>query len=469
MKDAKQEIKYRQLTLWDYPASRLAEQDCAPEVYDSPRTPQNNHTKAEKELLEQIVSKNNLKLAVKKVKANGGTSGIDGMSVKELEAYFETEGEKLTERILKGRYKPQPVKRVEIPKEEKGKVRKLGIPTVIDRVIQQAIAQILIPIFEPQFTEYSYGFRPGRSAHHAVLKSVEYMNAGYSYVVDMDLEKFFDTVNQSKMVELLSRTLKDGRVISLIHKYMRAGVITPVSYEETRTGVSQGGPLSPLLSNIMLNELDQELSRRGHRYVRYADDCMIFCKSRKSAQRTKERITPYIEKKLFLKVNEEKTKTAECTEIKYLGFGFYRMEEEVRIRVHPKSVKKMKIKVKKITSRKTSKSHEERAKELNAFIRGWVNYYVLADMKSLLRITDGWTRRRIRSIIWTGWKKPETRRKELIKRGVSIGRAIATSNTRKGPWRIAKSRPIHQALGNEAIRKLGYLTFSEQFLKICQT
>lgn len=468
MKDAGNEMKYRQLKLWDYPQMRGAEHGADMEVYDSEWTSENNHANTDRQLLERIISEENLKLARKKVKANRGTGGIDGMSVKELEEVFQREGAQIIRSIQEGRYKPQPVKRVEIPKEQKGKVRSLGIPVVIDRVIQQAIAQILQPIYEQQFEEHSYGFRPGKSAHQAVAKCVEYMNTGYVHVVDLDLEKFFDTVNQSKMVQLLSKTIKDGRVISLIHKYMQAGAVTKTGYEETRTGVSQGGPLSPLLSNIMLNELDWELKRRGHRYVRYADDCMILCKSRKSAERTMENISDYIEKTLFLKVSREKSKVCDCTEVKYLGFGFYKRDEETRIRVHPKSVEKMKNKIRELTSRNDGISHEMRARKINAYVRGWVNYYAIADMKSLAKETDGWLRRRIRCIQWKQWKKPKTRAKELEKAGIKKQTARKMANSRKGLWRIAKTPAINRALGNERIKQLGYLTFSEQFLKICE-
>lgn len=469
MKDALREIKYRQLTMWDYPQFYLAEQGTIEGVYDSRKTSENNRASTEKELMEWIVSLENLKLAVKKVKGNRGAPGIDGMEVEEIDSYFKANTETLRQSILQGRYKPQPVKRVEIPKEQKGKTRKLGIPTVIDRVVQQAITQVLSHIYEPQFQEYSYGFRPGKNAHQAVTKSVEYMNSGYIYVVDMDLEKFFDTVNQSKMAQLLSKTIKDGRVISLIHKFMRAGVVTKSSYEETVEGVAQGGPLSPLLSNILLNELDKELGKRGHRYVRYADDCMILCRSLKGAQRTKENIIPFIEGKLFLKVNKEKTKVAECTEIKYLGFGFYRKKDEIRIQVHEKSKGKMKERIRALTQRNHSISHEERARKINAYIKGWVNYYALADMKAQARKTDGWMRRRIRTILWKQWKRPKTRKRKLLEAGLERRAAGRTANTRKGLWRIARSPALHRALGNEYINRLGYLTFSEQLLKICGT
>lgn len=469
MQDAGKEIKYRQLTMWDYPQMRHAEHEADAEVYDSQRTSENNHANTERRLLEQIVSEQNLKLAVKKVKANRGSAGLDGMTVGELEKYFETNGEALIQSIKEGKYKPQPVRRVEIPKEKKGKMRKLGIPTVKDRVIQQAVTQVLGPIYEPQFQEHSYGFRPGKSAQQAVTKCLEYMNSGYIYVVDMDLEKFFDTVNQSKMVQLMSNTVKDSRVISLVHKFMGAGAVKQSSYEETKQGVSQGGPLSPLLSNILLNELDKELEKRGHRYVRYADDCMILCRSQKSAERTKENILPFIEEKLFLKVNREKTQTAECTEVKYLGFGFYRKDNEIRIQVHPKSKAKMKDKIRGLTQRNQSISHEQRAGKLNAYIRGWVNYYALSDMKTLAKATDGWMRRRIRLIQWKQWKKPKKRKEELKKAGLSEQSARQTAYTQKGLWHAVRNPSIHRAMGNEYIKRLGYLTFSEQFQKVCET
>ena len=260
----------------------------------------------ENNLLELLLSPSNLNAAYRQVVRNGGVGGVDKMETSELLPYLTLHKDELLEKIRRGKYRPSPVRRLEIPKDN-GKTRPLGIPTVVDRFVQQAISQVLIPLYEPQFSDNSFGFRPHRSAHDALLKCGEYISAGYVFTVDMDLEKFFDTVCQSKLIEVLSRTSKDGRVISLIHKYLNAGVISRGVFERTEVGMPQGGPLSPLLSNIMLNELDKELTRRGHRFVRYADDCMIFCKSRKSAERTLENITPFIEGKLFLKVNREKT------------------------------------------------------------------------------------------------------------------------------------------------------------------
>src|SRR5690606_17331159 len=293
------------------------------------------------------------------------------------------------------------------------KKRNLGIPTVVDRVIQQAIAQVLTPIYEKQFSENSFGFRPKRSAHDAIKKSQDNIQQGYKYVVDMDLEKYFDTVNQSKLIEVLSRTIKDGRVISLIHKYLRAGVVVKHRFEETEVGVPQGGNLSPILSNIMLNELDKELEARGHRFVRYADDLLIFCKSRRSAERTLENILPFIEKKLFLKVNREKTVVDEAWQVKFLGFSFYEKKGETRVRIHPKSVAKMKAKVKELTSRSNGMGNADRAEKLRRYIMGWINYFKIADMKKLLQTTDEWMRRRIRMIFWKQWKRVKTRFEKL--------------------------------------------------------
>lgn len=327
----------------------------------SKRITENNITDADvpkERLLEKILSKDNMNRAYKKVKANKGAGGVDKMQVSNLLAYLKEHGESIKQAIMEGKYKPNPVRRVEIPKDDGKAKRPLGIPTVVDRVIQQAIAQVLSPIFEKQFSEDSFGFRPGRSAHGAVKRSQENIEDGYKYVVDMDLEKFFDTVNQSKLIEVLGCTIKDGRVISLIHKYLRAGVIIKHSYRETGEGVPQGGPLSPLLSNIMLNELDKELSERGHRFVRYADDLMIFCKSRRAANRTLENIVPFIENKLFLKVNRGKTVVDYAGRVKFLGISFYQNKGKARVRIHPKSIAKMKAKIRELTSRSNGWGNE---------------------------------------------------------------------------------------------------------------
>lgn len=416
-------------------------------------------------LLEKILQRDNLNKAYKKVKSNKGTGGVDGMCVEELLTYLQKHGKELNQQILEGKYKPNPVRRVEIPKEEKGKVRKLGIPTVVDRVYQQAITQVLTPIFEEQFSENSYGFRPKRGTHDALKQCQKNANEGYVYVVDMDLEKFFDNVCQSKLIEVISRTIKDGRVISLIHKYMNGGVVSNGLFEKTEIGVPQGGPLSPLLSNIMLNELDKELAKRGHRFVRYADDCMIFCKSRKSAERTLQNILPFIEKKLFLKVNREKTCVAHISKVKYLGYTFYNYKG-FRFRVHPKTVEKMKKKLREITNRRNAWSNEYRTLKMQQFIRGWVNYFKLADMKNLLLSIDRWLRHRIRAIYWKQWKKVRTRVRKLRNLNLPEWVVQEIANCRKGIWRSALV--LNQALTNKELANLGYMSLTGYYLQVCE-
>jgi len=469
MNVTKNEIKDRQLHIEGYLQRVSAEQKEYAEASAHLRITENNHIITDfqtDELLEQILQSDNLNKAYKKVKSNKGAGGVDGMSVDELLTFLRDNQKQLIQKLKDGKYKPNPVRRVEIPKETKGETRKLGVPTVVDRVFQQAITQVLTPIYEEQFSENSYGFRPRRGAHDALKQCQQNVNDGYVYVVDMDLEKFFDTVCQSKLIEVLSRTIKDGRVISLIHKYLNAGVISNEMFEKTDVGMPQGGPLSPLLSNIMLNELDRELERRGHRFVRYADDCMIFCKSKKSAVRTLENIMPYIEGKLFLKVNLEKTKVAHISKVKYLGYSFYRYKGKCKMRVHPKSIAKMKAKLKELTSRSNGWGNEYRALKLKQFIRGWVNYFALADMKQLLRSTDEWLRRRIRAIYWKQWKKIKTRYQMIRKFGMPEWKVHEMANCRKGIWRSAIA--LNSVLTNKVIVSLGYMSMADYYLEICE-
>ncbi len=388
------------------------------------------------------------------------------MQVDELLPYLRENQETLIQEIRDGKFKPNPVRRVEIPKETKGEFRMLGVPTVVDRVIQQAITQELTIIYEDQFSENSFGFRPKRGAHDALRQCQENVNEGYVYVVDMDLEKFFDTVCQSKLIEVLSRTIKDGRVISLIHKYLNAGVIANGIFERTEIGMPQGGPLSPLLSNIMLNELDKELERRGHRFVRYADDCMIFCKSKKSTERTLKNIIPFIEGKLFLKVNRKKTTVAHVSKVKYLGYSFYRNKGKCRFRVHTKSVAKMKNKIRELTDRNNGMSNAKREEKYQQFVRGWVNYFKLADMKNLLKDTDEWARRRIRAVYWKQWKKIKTKYRMLKALGMDHWKAKELACSRKGCWRMAQV--LNQIFSNKIIAKLGYIPMLDYYLVVCE-
>ena len=415
-------------------------------------------------LLELILRKENLNKAYKRVKSNKGKGGIDGMQVDGLQPYLKENQSEIIREIQEGKYKPNPVRRVEIPKEEKGRVRKLGIPTVVDRLIQQAITQELTPLFEPQFSENSYGFRPGRSQHDALKACKRNVDEGYVYVVSMDLEKFFDTVNHSKLIEVLSRTVKDGRVVSLIHKYLNAGVLQNGFFEKTKEGVPQGGPLSPLCGNVVLNELDKELERRGHRFVRYADDALIFCKSRKSAERTLANIIPFIEGELFLKVNRAKTTVTHVSKIKYLGYAFYRNRGKCRFRVHPKSAQKMKGRIREITQRNKGWSNDYRRQKLAEYVRGWINYYKFADMKGLMEETDEWLRRRIRAIYWKQWKKVKTRYRNLRALKLEEWQVHQIANSRKGYWRTAQMLSV--ALTNKIIARLGYISMLDYYLKV---
>ena len=471
MNVTKDGFKDRQLHIEGYLQMVSAEQKEYAEVSAHQRIAENNNIITDfqtDKLMEKILSNDNLNQAYKKVKSNKGAGGVDGMNVDELLSFLRDNGMQLKQQLMDGKYKPNPVRRVEIPKETKGEFRKLGVPTVVDRVFQQAITQVLSPIYEKQFSINSYGFRPCRSAHDALKQCQTNVNDGYVYVVDMDLEKFFDTVCQSKLIEVLSRTIKDGRVISLIHKYLNAGVISKGVFERTEVGMPQGGPLSPLLSNIMLNELDKELTRRGHRFVRYADDCMIFCKSRKSAERTLKNITPFIEGKLFLKVNREKTCVSHISKVKYLGYSFYNYRGKCRFRVHPKSVTKMKNKIRELTDRSNGWGNEYRALKLTQFIRGWVNYFGMADMKSMLKINDEWLRHRIRAIYWKQWKKVKTKFKELKKLGVEEEKAWICANMRNGNWFCSGYITLQGAFNNKKLRELGYPTFTEFYMKICE-
>ena len=424
-----------------------------------------NNYQSEYGLLEFILSPSNLNTAYKQVKRNKGAWGVDKMEVTSLKDYLTVHKDELLISILKGKYCPNPVRRVEIPKDN-GSKRQLGIPTVIDRVIQQAIAQVLIPIYEPQFSPHSYGFRPRRNAHQALRKCQQYITEGYSYAADMDLEKFFDTVSHSKLIEVLSRTIKDGRVISLIHKYLNAGVMTGSRYEPSERGVPQGGPLSPLLSNIMLNELDKELERRGHKFVRYADDLVILCKSKRSAERTLKNIIPFIEGKLFLRVNREKSQIAHITKVKFLGYSFYKVKGKGRLRIHPKSVLKMKAKIKELTSRSNGWGNARRKKALRQYIIGWVHYFKLADMDKLLVRIDEWYRRRLRMVIWKQWKRIRTKLANLIKLGVKRQKAWEWANTRKSYWHVAGSYILSTTITIDRLRQAGYVFLTDYYRNV---
>lgn len=384
------------------------------------------------------------------------------MHVDELLQYLKENGDQLKELIRNGKYNPKAVLRVEIPKAD-GSVRKLGIPTVVDRVVQQAMAQKLNEIYEPQFSENSYGFRPNRSCKDAILKAKEIMNNGYKWMVDLDLEKFFDTVNQDLLISIIRRTINEDKVVSLIRKYLQAGVLVNGVFEKTEKGTPQGGNISPILSNIMLNELDKELERRGLQFVRYADDCIIFTKSKKAAERVMESITRFIENKLRLKVNKTKSKVDRPWRIKYLGFSFYQIRGIIEIRVHPKSIDKFKDKIRRITSRSNGMSMERRYEKLQQVIRGWVNYFKIAHMKELTEDLDQWIRRRLRMCYWKKWKKIGTKYDNLVKLGIDNYKAWEFANSRKSYWRLSNSPILAKSLTNKTLERLGYLSLSSVY------
>lgn len=418
------------------------------------------------ELLEKILEKENLNKAYKHVKANKGAPGVDGVTVDEAYESITQNKEKWLHQIRKRTYKPQPVRRVQIPKEN-GKMRNLGIPTVFDRIIQQAIVQVLSPIFEEQFSETSYGFRPGRCCENAVIKALEYLNDGYEWIVDIDLERFFDTVDQDRLINIIMRTIKDGDVVSLIRKYLSAGVMDKGVTKATEKGTPQGGNLSPLLSNIMLNELDKELEARGLKFVRYADDCIILVKSEKAANRVLESITKFIEKKLGLKVNAEKSKVTRPTKTKYLGFSFWKdTNGKWKTKPHLKSYQKIKRKLKQLTCRRISISLDERIKQINYAVRGWVNYFRIANMKNAIQEIDKHLRTRVRVIIWKQWKKASKREKALLQLGVKPDIAHNLANTSKGYQLVAKTDWLKFAINIERLRKRGLIFLSDQYQKV---
>ena len=470
MKFTQDFAEYRQLHMEDYLQENTVEQEGKAEVYRSLEMNERIDTNSitVQGLLGDIISVENLNEARKRVKKNRGSHGIDKMGVSEMDAFMLAHGGELRNSLLNGKYKPHPVRRVEIPKDD-GSKRKLGIPTVVDRMIQQAMVIKLTPLFEPQFSENSFGYRPGRSAHGAIRRCKEYLDDGYKWVVDMDLEKFFDTVNQSRLIQIISDTVKDSRVVSLIHKYLKAGVVVEQKFEKTDLGVPQGSPLSPLLSNIMLNRLDVELEQRGLRFVRYADDLVIFVKTRKAANRVKESVSNFIERELNLKVNRDKTQAVYMTKVKFLGFSFYQKKKKAGVRIHPKSLQKLKVKIKERTRRSDGIGETARIKRLNYMLRGWVNYYRIADAKSALEKIDKWMRRRIRMWYWKQWKRIRTRFKKLMLYGIPRPKAWEYANTRKGYWRISNSPILDKTLTNEELELKGYVSFSKQYqrTKLC--
>jgi RNA-directed DNA polymerase len=409
-------------------------------------------------LMEEVLAAENLRKALKRVQGNQGSAGVDEMSVTALPGFLKEHWPRIREELLSGRYKPKPVKRVQIPKPDGGE-RGLGIPTVLDRFIQQALLQVFQPLWEPDFSDHSYGFRPGRSAHQAVARAQGIIAEGYRIVVDMDLEKFFDRVNHDDLMNLLARRVGDKRVLKLVRGYLNAGVLEDGLVRTVEEGTPQGGPLSPLLSNIVLDRLDKELERRGHRFVRYADDCNVYVKSERVGQRVLESIGAFIEKKLRLKLNREKSAVGRPSERKFLGFSFTGGKEPKR-RIAPKALKRLKARITERTRRTRGVSLERMSKELAQYLTGWRGYFGYCQTPSVLRELDGWIRRRLRSVLWKQWKRGRIRFKELRDRGVAKDLAAQTAGSSHGPWRISKSPALNYALPNVFFTKLGLPTLA---------
>ena len=417
------------------------------------------------DLLEKMLDRDNLNRAFKKVKANKGAPGIDGMTVEDAPEWLKEHKGELLESIRNGKYKPSPVRRKEIPKPDGG-VRKLGIPTVIDRIIQQAIAQVLIPIYEPTFSDGSYGYRPNRSAQDAIRKVRDFAEEGYRYAVCLDLSKYFDTLNHELLMNMLRETIHDKRLIDLIKKYLKSGVMENGVVVKTEEGSPQGGNLSPLLANIYLDRFDKEFEGRGVKVIRYADDIVLLAKSQRAAERLLETSSRYLEKKLKLKVNTEKSRAVSVYSIrnfKFLGFALGRNKNGTYIRVHAKSMKKAKRKLKELTSRSQGRSVKTVMYNVKVFIQGWLGYYAIADMKNTIDDWNGWLRRRLRMYIWKQWKKPKTRVSNLKKLGMEDWKACRNGNTRKGYRAVAGSGILTHTITNKRLAQAGYFDIARKY------
>ena len=405
-----------------------------------------------------VVDDCNMKRAIDAVIRNKGAPGIDGITTDEIKGVLQKQWPQIKQNILDGKYLPSPVKRVEIPKPDGNGVRQLGIPTVMDRIIQQALHQELVPVFDPTFSQNSYGFRPNRSAHQAVLQAQKYIQEGCAWVVDIDLEKFFDKVNHDMLMARVARRVKDKKILLLIRKYLQSGIMENGLITVTEEGTQQGGPLSPLLSNIMLDDFDKELEKRGLRFARYADDCNIYVKSEKAGQRVMLSATDYLTKELNLKVNQQKSAVDNPWNRKFLGFTFTTGKSPNRIAVHESRVKRLKDKIRELTKKmRGSNVTESIRKRIMPITRGWANYFGLAEVRGIFESLDGWIRRKIRDVLWRQWKQPRTRCKRLIALGLKDATARKCAYSSKGPWRIAKTQGMHKAVSNNVIESMGYI------------
>lgn len=453
--DGNRQKTEKQLSLWEEAKGEAPSQ--TQEGTELPAVPHETESPAETEfLVEKVINRDNIEKALKRVMANKGAPGIDGMKVTELPGYLTENWDRVREQLLTGRYHPSPVRRVRIPKPQGG-TRPLGIPTAIDRLVQQAISQVLTPVFEPCFYDESYGFRPGRSAHQAVARAQGYIKEGYTWTVDIDIEKFFDNVNHDALMARVARRVKDKRLLKTIRAFLNSGIMDGGLTSPTDIGTPQGGPLSPLLSNIYLDDLDRELKTRGHRFVRYADDCNIYVKSERAGQRVMDSITRFLHGKLKLKVNTEKSAVTRPLWISFLGFSFT-IGKNPKRRISPKAIKRLKTRIRELTSRTKGISLEQMIERLNRYLRGWRAYFGFCETPSTLKSIDEWIRRRLRSFIWKQLKRGRRRYAELRTRNVNRDTAAKTAGSPHGPWRLSCSPGLHLAYPIAFFNELGLIS-----------
>jgi len=418
-----------------------------------------------KRMMEAVVERKNMMAALRRVEVNKGSAGVDNMKVESLRAYLREHWPRIKEQLLAGRYIPSPVLRAQIPKPDGKGMRQLGIPTVLDRLIQQALHQVMLPVFDLDFSESSYGFRPGRSAHQAVLSAQSYVASGSRWVVDMDLEKFFDRVNHDILMSRVARKVKDKRVLGLIRRYLQAGVMEGGLVSQRVEGTPQGGPLSPLLSNILLDDLDKELERRGHAFCRYADDCNIYVRSKRAGERVLASVTQFLAKRLKLKVNQTKSAVERPWKGKFLGYSMT-FDKQPRLKIAPASVKRFKSKLKELFRAGRGRNLARFIEELKPVLRGWVNYFRLAEVKGVFEDLDGWIRRKLRCILWRQWKRPYTRAKNLMKRGLDEARAWTSATNGRGPWWNSGASHMHACFSKSFFDRLGLVSLLDCLLKV---
>ena len=422
-------------------------------------------SEADKDVMSAILARSNMLLAYDRVRRNKGAPGVDGMTVEALKPYLKTHWPEIKQHLMAGRYRPQPVRKVELPKPGGG-VRMLGIPSVVDRLIQQAVHQVLSPQFEPSFSDHSYGFRPGRNAAQAVRQARSYMEEGRRWVVDIDLEKFFDRVNHDILMSRLARRIADKRVLKLIRAYLQAGIMDGDVVTARQEGTPQGGPLSPLLSNILLTDLDRELERRGHRFCRYADDCNVYVNSRRAGERVLSSLTGYLEQRLKLRVNRDKSAVDRPWKRSFLGYTVDNRKRNIRLRVADKSLKRLKVSLKEVFRRGRGQRIYRTVEILTPKLRGWVNYFRHCDVKGVFEALDGWVRRHLRKILWRQWKRRFTRAKMLMRLGLSEERAWQSAGNGHGPWWNSGASHLNQALPKKVFDRIGLVSLMDQYHRL---